>query len=259
MKKLAYVLWSNRKRTKEELRVELTGPVASALLARGARYVTMDIADDRVGVDSPAPETPFSDEPFVALVSVWLDDAADRHPLEDVLRAASFDLAGYRVEETLYTEYGENAHGSRRDWADGERSPYVVAVTLLERPAHLAKDEWTRRWYGRQSPMSEAMQPRARYVRNVVVEVLTPGAFPYEGIVEESWPSAEHVKDPYRFYGAKNPIALVRNIATMLRSVTAFLPILRIPNVMTSEYFVRSPFAQEGISTPSDRRERPRV
>ena len=98
------------------------------------------------------------------------------------------------------------------------------------------------------------MQPRARYVRNVVREVLTPGAFPYEGIVEESWPSPEHVKNPFLFYGAGNVFSLVRNVATMLSSVTDFLPITRIPNVMTSEYFVRSPFAEEGISTPADRR-----
>jgi len=87
-----------------------------------------------------------------------------------------------------------------------------------------------------------------------VTEVLTPGAFPFEGIVEESWPSAQHVQNPFLFYGAKNPIQLLRNVATMLSSVTAFLPIMRIPNVMTSEYFVRSPFATEGISSPADRR-----
>jgi hypothetical protein len=44
----------------------------------------------------------------------------------------------------------------------------------------------------------------------------------------------------------------------MLSSVTDFLPITRIPNVMTSEYFVRSPFASEGISSPADRRGSPR-
>jgi hypothetical protein len=58
------------------------------------------------------------------------------------------------------------------------------------------------------------------------------------------------VQNPFLFYGAKNPFQLLRNIATMLSSVTAFLPITRIPNVMTSEYFVRSPFASEGISSP---------
>lgn len=254
MKKLVYILWPNRPMDPAAVRTTLLDACAPELLARGAQYLQLNIADDHVGVSSPAPETPFSDEPFVAQVNLWLEDDADRHPFEDVLRAASFDIAGYHVDECLYTEYGENAHGTRRDWDDGQRSPYVVAVTLLERPSGLSKDEWMRRWYGRQSPMSEAMQPRARYVRNVVREVLTEGAFAYEGIVEEAWPSAKHVKDPYLFYGAKNPLELVRNITTMLRSVTAFLPITRIPNVMTSEYFVKSPFALEGISTPADRR-----
>lgn len=254
MKKLVYILWTREKTAPEEVRRRVLEVCAPALIARGARYLQCNVADERVGVKSPAPETPLSDEPFVAQVNVWADDAADRAPFEDVLRAAGFDVAGYLVEESLYTEYGENAHGKRRDWPDGERSPYVVAVTLLERPAHIPKDEWSRRWFGRQSPMSEAMQPRARYVRNVVREVLTPGAFPYEGIVEESWPSPEHVRDPFLFYGAKNPLALVRNVGIMLSSVTSFLPITRIPNVMTSEYFVRSPFAEEGISSPADRR-----
>ena len=256
MKKFIYILWSRDGLSGSALRSRLLDEVAPLLLERGARYLQCNIADDRVGVTSPAPTTPLSDEPFVAQVSVWLEPERPgaQNRCEDALRGAGFDIAGYRVRESLYTEYGENEHGEPRDWADGERSPYVIAVTLLERPSHIPKPEWSRRWFGRQSPMSEAMQPRARYVRNVVEEVVTEGAFPYEGIVEESWPSARHVSNPFLFYGAKNPVELVRNVYTMLASVTAFLPITRIPNVMTSEYFVRTPFAQEGISSPADRR-----
>ena len=89
--------------------------------------------------------------------------------------------------------------------------------------------------------MSEKMQPRARYVRNVVEEVLTPGAVPYEGIVEESWPSEAHMTDSYVFYGARNWFELIKNMAIMGQSVAAFLPIWRIVSVTTSEYYVRSP------------------
>ena len=98
-----------------------------------------------------------------------------------------------------------------------------------------------RHWFNRQGPMSEAMQPRSRYVRNVVLDVLTSGAVPYAGIVEESWPSAEHITDPMTFYGASNRLELIRNMAVMAQSVAAFLPIWRIVSVTTSEYFVRSP------------------
>ena len=261
MQKIIYILWNDAQHaasTPASIRQRVLDECAPRLLERGARFLQCNLADDRVNVTSPAPQTPFSDEPFVGQVSLWVDEhelEAGAEPFADVLRSSGFDVAGYLVRESLYTEYGENEHGAPRSWPDGERSPYIVAVTLLERPPHLDRDEWSRRWFGRQSPMSEWMQPRARYVRNVVTEAITPGAFPYEGIVEESWPSAEHIQNPFLFYGAKNPIELVRNIGIMLHSVTRFLPITRIPNVMTSEYFVRSPFAAEGISTPADRRE----
>lgn len=239
MKKLVYILWDRSPLEPKQRRERLLGKVADDLLARGASALQMNIADDRVDVASPAPKLPFSDEPFVAQVNVYTDGASA--PFEDVLRAAGFDVAAYLVDEQIYTEYGEHpAAPAKRTWADGERSPGVTAVTLLERPAHLSKEEWTRRWFGRQSPMSERMQPRARYVRNVVLEVLTPGAFPYEGIVEEAWPSGEHVRNPMLFYGARNGLELARNVAVMLHSVSSFLPILKIPNVMTSEYFVKT-------------------
>ena len=88
--------------------------------------------------------------------------------------------------------------------------------------------------------MSEKMQPRARYVWNIVDEVLTPGAVPYEGIVEESWPSAEHMTNPYVFYGARNRFELVKNMWIMGQSVAAFLPIWKITCVTMSEYWIRS-------------------
>jgi hypothetical protein len=95
-------------------------------------------------------------------------------------------------------------------------------------------------WFNRQGPMSEKMQPRSRYVRNIVDEVVTPGAVPYAGIVEESWPSAEHIQNPYVFYGARNRFELFKNMAIMGQSVATFLPIWKITSVTMSEYFVRS-------------------
>jgi len=48
--------------------------------------------------------------------------------------------------------------------------------------------EWAeRQWFAMQSPMSEMMQPRARYVRNVVTETVAGHAPQYAGIVIESW------------------------------------------------------------------------
>ncbi len=242
MHKLIYLLWNRHPMEPAARREALLERAAPKLLEDGARYLTLRIDDDLARVPSPSPTTAFTD-PFAAEVSVWVDDELDvrRRRIEATLLDAGFDLAGYRVREHLYTEYGGNQHAAPRDWPDTERSPGIVSVTPLERPRRIDRERWMRHWFNRQGPMSEWMQPRSRYVRNVVLEVLTPGAVPYEGIVEESWPSADHVTDPMKFYGAKNRLELAKNMAIMLQSVASFLPVWKITSVTTSEYFVRSP------------------
>lgn len=47
--------------------------------------------------------------------------------------------------------------------------------------------------------------------------------------------------DPMRFYGARNRLELVKNMAIMMHSVATFLPIWKITSVTTSEYFIRTP------------------
>jgi hypothetical protein len=114
-------------------------------------------------------------------------------------------------------------------------------LTLLERPARLARDAWLAHWHGVQSPVSEELQPRMRYVRNEVVRPLTPGAPPYEGIVEECWPSARHLTDPMLFYRAGgSPERLRENVQRMLASVRGFLDLERIRSFAMSEYLLGS-------------------
>ena len=239
MIKLIYLLWPRQAMDPVERRIRLLESCAPKLLESGARYLTLNVDDDLATVSSPTPTTKLMD-PFVAEVSVWVEDLGVRGALEAILLDADFDIAGYRVREHLYTDYGGNDHSAPRDWPDGTRSPGIVSVTPLERPRRVPKDRWMRHWFNRQGPMSEKMQPRSRYVRNVVEEVLTPGAVPYEGIVEESWPSPEHITNPYVFYGARNRFQLLKNMAVMMQSVAVFLPIWKITSVTMSEYFIRS-------------------
>ena len=49
--------------------------------------------------------------------------------------------------------------------------------------------------------------------------------------------------NPFLFYGARNRFEVLKNMAIMLQSVAAFLPIWKITSVTMSEYFVRSPHA----------------
>ncbi|MCZ6868126.1 MAG: hypothetical protein O7G84_01320 [Gammaproteobacteria bacterium] len=238
LRKLIYLCYELDGRTKEQTRRVLLDDCAPELSAGTAR-LQMNIDDPLADVRSPAPSL-LREAPVRAQVNLWIEDPETRWPLEDVLRRAGFQIAGYLVDEHVYTDYGGNRHAEPRDWPDGERSPGVLAVTLMERPKRLSKEEWISRWHGRQSPMSEAMQPRSRYVRNVIERALTPAAAPFEGIVEEAWPSMRHVTNPFLFYGANSPWELARNMATMLRSVTSFLDLGRIRTVTMSEYFLQS-------------------
>lgn len=239
MDKLVYILWGPREQHREQRQHILLQIVAPRVLASGAARLTIYIADQDSRVRSPAPFHP--GKRMCAEVALWLDRAEQRAQHEETLRSAGFRFAGYLVDETVYTEYGGNRHSGPRNWPDGTRSPGIVAITLMERPKRLPREKWIRRWHGRQSPVSEAMQPRARYIRNVVMRAVTPDAPPYEGIVEEAWPSARHVTNPFLFYGAgKNPLKLVWNMIVMLRSVVHFLDLNHIRTTMTSEYIMKS-------------------
>jgi hypothetical protein len=239
MDKLLYILWGPKGQDKGQMQQLLLTDVAPKLLDAGAVKLSMYIADRDADARSPAPFHP--GERMCAEVAIWTNDVKKHTPCEKILRAAGFRCAGYLVNESIYTEYGDNRHAGHRNWADGQRSPGIVTVTLMERPKRLSREEWIRRWHGRQSPVSAAMQPRTRYIRNVLINAITPNAPPYEGFVEEAWPSARHITNYFLFYGAgRNPFKLMWNMIAMLRSVTCFLDLNRIRATVTSEYILKS-------------------
>jgi hypothetical protein len=88
--------------------------------------------------------------------------------------------------------------------------------------------------------MSEDMQPRARYVRNAVVRRLTPGAPRLRAIVEESWPSVEHVTNLQTFFGATSNEELGENIRVMLDSTKLLYDPATMRNYPLSEYILKS-------------------
>jgi hypothetical protein len=116
----------------------------------------------------------------------------------------------------------------------------VLTVALIHRPADLAYDEWIARWHGTQSPVSGELQPRTRYVRNEVRRAITPGAPAIDGIVEEGWPSAEHVKDPMLFFNATTRDELNANVERMLASVNDCLDLARLRSATMTEHLVRT-------------------
>lgn len=243
MEKLVYLVWGAREPDPNAIRDRLLGDVAPRLLALDPRGLSVNVDDGDSDVPTSVP-WPATELPLLAELSLWLDCHDRRGPYEAILGGLGVRRAGYLVTEALYTDYGRNTHHpGPRTWGDGVRSPGLLTVTLLEMPARFAGDDerWLAHWYGHQSPMSEAIQPRMRYVRNTVVRALTPGAPPYRGIVEEAWPSADHVRDPMLFYCAGGSTeTLKRHAAMMTDSVAYFLDFDRIRNVTMSEYLLKT-------------------
>lgn len=203
------------------------------------------VADEHSDVRGPSPFSPGELDP-IALVSAWTDEP---DAVLAPLREAGFTAHAWEVESDVYTDYGEHpAHGPR-DWPDGTRSPTVSSVNFLERPPSIELDEWIARWRGRMSPVSAELQPRVRYVRNLLTRALTDDAPAWQAIVEEVWPTPRHVANPFLFYGASNPFTLAVHMSRVLAAVLSFIRPWRVRAVMMSEYFLRT----EG-DAPAERR-----
>jgi hypothetical protein len=236
-----YLLWTQEPAAPGDSEQLLLQELAPQLLALGPRALTIDADDTHAQVPSPLP-LPDDEPPIRAVVSIWLDAYDRREPFEELLRAHSSRFAGYLVTESMYTDYGGNQWSAPRDWPDGQRSPGVLTVTMLQQKRGTSYEEWMSFWHTRQSPMSEAIQPRARYVRNSVARAITPDAPPYLGIVEESWPTVEDLTDPMRFYcGDGDPERMKANMQTMLTHIATLLDLDATRVHTMSEWILRSP------------------
>jgi hypothetical protein len=240
VEKLIYLVWGDGStESGDALRDRLLGEIAPRLIAAGAPSLGINVHDsDAAPAPSPAPP-PDGEDPHVAEVSVWLDSYEHRDEVEDALGSLGLRTAGYLVVESLYDDYGTTAHAGPRNWPDGERSPGVLTVALIHKPAGLGYREWIARWHGTQSPVSGELQPRTRYVRNEVVRSLSEDAPEIGGIVEEGWPSTGHVADPMLFFNATTPEELNANVSRMIASVDACLDLTRLRSSTMSEYLVK--------------------
>jgi hypothetical protein len=228
------------------VRDALVDGLAPALLGEpSVRGLSMAVDDPEADVAAPVP-WPDGEPVLLATISTWLPAYDHRAPVEARIRgtAAELDLVvhGYVVTESLYTEYGETEHGVPRTWPAGQRSPGVLTVGLLRRPEGHDRLAWLRHWHGVQSPESAELQPRCRYVRNLVALPLDDDAPPLDGIVDEAWPSNAHVADPDLFYnGGGDPAVVQRNVERMLANVTAFLDLATFRTATMGEYLFRDP------------------
>ena len=235
-----YLVWLDAGSTRAEVADTVLGSVAPDLLALDPLRLAVDVWDPESDIPAPVP-TPEGETPLHALVSLWIDAVDYRGPFEEVLGAAARRLAGFEVVESLYRDYGGNRWSAPRSWPDGQRSPGVLTVALLQQHPAQSFDEWMTRWHTRISPITEAIQPRCRYVRNAVFRPVTDGAPPVRGIVEEAWPTLEHVTDPMLFYCADgDPERMNAHVSQMIDEINAFTDLSTLRSVTMSEWILKS-------------------
>jgi hypothetical protein len=241
VEKVIFLLWGDGSPDSgDALRDRILGTTVPGLPDSKVRGLSVNVHDgDAAPAPSPAPP-PAGEEPHVAQVSVWLDSYEHRAEVESAVAALGLRWAAYLVVESLYDDYGTTEYAPPRAWPDGDRSPGVLTVALIHRPEGLGYREWIARWHGTQSPVSGELQPRTRYVRNEVVRSLTEGAPEIGGIVEEGWPSTDHVADPMLFFNATTPEELEANVSRMIASVDACLDLSRLRSSTMSEYLIKS-------------------
>ena len=217
----------------DSLRDQLLRDVAPKLLAHPEVRALTVLVHDAEAAEAPSPApAPAGERTHVAVVSAWVD-CYQRRPELDL--GGELDVAAHLVVESLYEDYAS------RDWADGERSPGVLTVACIHRPPSLPEPQWLHNWHEVQSPVSGQLQPRVRYVRNRVVQPLTPEAPVVDGIVEEGWPSAAHVADPDLFFnGGGDPERVKANLEQMMANVVACLDLEKLRSTTMSEYLVKS-------------------
>lgn len=228
MQKLFYLLFDDADASGTQLRESLCDEAAPEIHASGGREVTVFGNDDAVAAG------PFqvrrSDPPIRAMVSFWLEDAADRTKAEAALRRRSRDLAGYLVVESRPMVY---------DRPLGRRVDGMKQITCIARRPDVSVEEFTRIWMTDHRDVAIQTQSTFGYVRNEIFRGLTPGApTQWSAFVEESFP-IEALTDLKVFYNhASSDEELQARSSRMMESCNRFLDPEPMEVTYVSEYYL---------------------
>lgn len=136
----------------------------------------------------PHPEEPSPHPDDVSGVALaWFDADAAVEP------GAWFTVPvdAYRVREHVHID-------GNRDWPDGTASPGIAQCSFVRRLPGLTRAEFAAHWATVHAPLVPTHHPGvARYVQNVVVEPLTPGAPEIDGIAQLSFRTAHDFHERY--------------------------------------------------------------
>ncbi|AXQ30175.1 hypothetical protein D0B54_16500 [Solimonas sp. K1W22B-7] len=231
MEKVIYTLWKRPEQTTAEFADSLRTQLAAQLLQAGVRGLQLNIDDAEVAPAAGIRQIAGAPLPD-ALLQLWLDSAIGlrRAPVDALVAATVARHDAYLVTES------EPLRNERYPAAPGQRSYGFAQIALLKKPERLGYPEWLAHWHDGHTPVAIETQSTFEYRQNVVVRALTPGARPYDAIVEECFPPAA-MSDPQAFFDAVgDPEKFQRNLDRMMASVGRFLDLGTIDVLATSQY-----------------------
>ena len=232
MEKILYPLWKSEHLEADEFRDRLLNTLAPAILELGVRGLRLSVVDSDV---APAAALRMENASPVmdAMVSVWLDSAVYRAPVEELLAQHGSRLAGYLVTES--EPIVNTAHPPQ----PGARTFGMAQVVFLQRPRRLREQQWLEIWLGSHTQVAIDTQSTFSYRQNVVVRPLTYAAPPFDAIIEENFPP-QAMNSQHAFYAAEDDETLAANSRAMLESCSRFIDFDKIDVIPTSEYHLKS-------------------
>jgi hypothetical protein len=224
MQKLFYLIFDDAQADGDALREQLCRDADPRLRAAGASELIVFASDAAVAAGAPVRR---SDPPIRAMVSFWLPAEADRGAAEAAFSGIGQRLAGYAVAESRPL-----AHVMPK----GERTPGMKQISCIAKRPELTRDEFISRWQDDHRSVALETQSTFGYVRNEILERLTPGApADWSAIVEESFPLAA-LEDPMVFFAAEDEATLEAHRRRMIESCARFMTFDSLEVTFVSEY-----------------------
>lgn len=233
MEKIIYPVWKSNTESATDFNRKLLGNVSEQLIKLGVRKLRVNVVDEAVALAEPL-RIIASKPPIDGLISIWVDTAIKRQPLEEVIEKAVTRMVGYLVTES------EPIIDARTTVNDGERVPGMNSVVFLTKPSRLSYEDWLTIWHGSHAQIAIDTQSTFGYKQNVIVRPLTYAAPPYDAIVEENFPD-EAMTDPQVFFDAAgDEEKRQKNEQAMIESCMRFIDFDKLDRILMSEYVIKS-------------------
>lgn len=161
MEKIIYPVWKHETDSSTDFRQKLLGRVSEQLIRLGVHKLRISVVDDDVASADPT-RMESTKPPVSGMISMWVDTAINRKPLEDVIAGAVARMAGYLVTES------EPIVNTKHVVADGGRTPGMNQVAFLQKPPRLNYEHWLEIWLGSHAQIGIDTQSTFGYRQNVL-------------------------------------------------------------------------------------------